>query len=97
MPFAEIIVHPAADEHATQRLIALAAACRKRPVVVQDQPLAWGFVANRVYSAMIREARRVVEEGLVTAEELDQLMVDCFHWPVGPLGMGRSAQSGWES
>jgi len=85
MPFAEIIVHPDVDEHAAQRLRALAVACGKRPVLVKDQPMAWGFVANRVYFAMIREAQRVVDEGLVTAGELDQLMIDCFHWPAGPL------------
>ena len=97
MRFSEIVVHPAADEGAGQRLKALATACGKRPVLVKDQPRSWGFVANRVYLAMVTEALRVVDEGLVTAEELDQLMVDCFNWPVGPLGMGRSAQSGWES
>ena len=97
MRFAEIIVLPGSEEDAVRKLKALAVSCGKRPVVVKDQPRAWGFVANRVYAAMIGEARRVVDEGLVSAEELDQLMVDCFNWPVGPLGMGRSAQSGWES
>jgi 3-hydroxyacyl-CoA dehydrogenase len=97
MRFSEIIVHADTDEQAPDRLSSLAQACGKRPVIVKDQPMAWGFVANRVYAAMIREAQRVVDEGVVTAEELDQLMVDCFAWPVGPLGMGRSAQSGWES
>jgi len=97
MPFAEIVVHPESDNDAVQKLRALAGLCGKRPVLVKDQPRSWGFVANRVYAAMIGEARRVVDEGLVSAEELDQLMMDCFNWPIGPLGMGRSAQSGWES
>ena len=97
MPFAEIVQHPDSDADALRRVRDLATACGKRPVVVKDQPHAWGFVANRVYFAMISEARQVVSEGLVTAEELDQLMVDCFRWPVGPFGMTRGARSGWES
>jgi len=97
MPFAEIIVHQDTRGDVEQRLKGLASACGKRPVVVKDQPHAWGFVANRVYFSMITEAKRVVAEGLVTAEELDQIMVDCFGWPVGPLGMARGAQDGWVS
>lgn len=93
---AEIVTHEDVDASLVSGLVALARACGKNPVVVPDQPRAWGFVANRVYFAMIAEARRVVEEGVVTAEQLDQIMVDCFRWPVGPLGMVDSAHAGWE-
>jgi 3-hydroxybutyryl-CoA dehydrogenase len=64
-------------------------------VVVTDAPTSWGYVANRVYFAMVREAARVVQEGVATREEVDQLMVDCFRWPAGPFGMPRGAASGW--
>lgn len=94
---AEIVVHGAIEPDVPARLVALAQACGKHPVLVRDQPRAWGFVANRVYFAMIAEARRVVDEGVVTADELDQLMVDCFRWPVGPLSMVESAHAGWEA
>ena len=62
---------------------------------VKDTARHWGYVANRVYGAMGREARQVVAEGIATAEEVDQLMVDCFRWPTGPFGMTRGAGSGW--
>jgi len=65
-------------------------------VVIDDTTSAWGFVANRVYAAMIREANRVVDEGIATREQVDDLMVDCFNWPVGPFGMSRGARSGWD-
>jgi 3-hydroxybutyryl-CoA dehydrogenase len=97
MRLAEIVTHDLADTGAIERLTELAKACGKRPVLVRDQPRAWGFVANRVYFAMIAEARRVVQEGVVTEAELDQLMVDCFNWPVGPLAMVDSAHAGWEA
>jgi 3-hydroxybutyryl-CoA dehydrogenase/3-hydroxyacyl-CoA dehydrogenase len=44
---------------------------------------------------MLVEARRVVAEGVASAEEVDQLMMDCFRWPAGPFGMVRGATSGW--
>jgi 3-hydroxyacyl-CoA dehydrogenase len=73
----------------------VAAACGKNPVVVRDAPTAWGFVANRVYFAMIAEAQRVVAAGIATNDEVDQLMMDCFNWPTGPFGMVKGAGSGW--
>ena len=39
--------------------------------------------------------RRVVDEGVASAEDVDQLMVDCFAWPVGPFAMIRGATTGW--
>ena len=47
--------------------------------------MAWGYVANRVYGAMIREAARVAEEGIASREEIDALMIDCFRWPSRPV------------
>src|SRR4029077_12135968 len=65
------------------------------PVVITDSPSGtWGFVANRVYGAMIQEANRCVDEGIATREQVDMLMVDCFRWPVGPCGRVRAATSG---
>ena len=88
---------PGATAPETVELVrGLAAECGKNPIVVKDQPTVWGFVANRVYSAAAREAEAVLREGLATAEEIDQLLVDCFRWPVGPLTLGRGARSGWE-
>ncbi|MDQ1433004.1 MAG: hypothetical protein QOF40_3606, partial [Actinomycetota bacterium] len=54
-----------------------------------------GFVANRVYGAMLKEANRCIEEGIATREQVDMLMVDCFRWPVGPFGMVQGATTGW--
>jgi 3-hydroxyacyl-CoA dehydrogenase len=95
MRFAEIVVTAATAEEAVKTVSEVAARCGKNPVVVKDQPMSWGFVANRVYGAMLREAARVVEEGVATHEQVNQLMVDCFRWPVGPFAMVKGASSGW--
>jgi 3-hydroxybutyryl-CoA dehydrogenase len=95
MRMAEIIRTPETADVTVETVVGVAAACRKRPVVVNDAPRSWGFVSNRLFSALRREADRVVAEGVATPEEVDIILMDCFNWPVGPFGLGRGATSGW--
>lgn len=95
MKLAEIVRTDDTSDETIASITAMAARCGKNPIVVHDQPSSWGFVANRVYFAMVREANRVVSEGVATREQVDQLMTDCFRWPTGPYGMVRGAGSGW--
>jgi len=96
MRFAEIVVTKATDPEVIETVSEVARACGKNPIVVRDAPMAWGFVANRIYFAMIREAQRVVDEGVASPEEVNQLMVDCYNWPVGPFARVKGAGSGWQ-
>ena len=96
MKLAEIVRGPDTSDATVDTIVELAREAGKNPIVVKDQPMAWGYVANRVYFATIAEADRVVREGIATAEEVDQLMMDTFGWPVGPLAMVRGATSGWD-
>ncbi|MDG2028287.1 MAG: 3-hydroxyacyl-CoA dehydrogenase family protein [Acidimicrobiales bacterium] len=95
MKLAEIVRCPETSETTVDTVVRLAAAAGKNPVVVQDTDQSWGYVANRVYFAMVREANRVVSEGIADREQVDQLMTDCFRWPSGPYGMAAGAGSGW--
>lgn len=95
MRFAELVVTPSTSEETADFVAEVAKRCGKNPVVVQDLPTQWGFVANRIYFAMIREAQRVVDAGVASPEEVNQLMTDCFNWPVGPFAMIQGATSGW--
>jgi 3-hydroxyacyl-CoA dehydrogenase len=95
MKLAEIVVTPETSAATIATVTDAATRCGKHPVVVKDNPMQWGFVANRVYFAMVREAQRVVDEGIAAASEVDQLMIDCFRWPSGPFGMVTGAGSGW--
>lgn len=94
--FAEVVRSPATSDACVKSVVDIATRCGKHPVVIKDSAMTWGFVANRVYGAMIREAARCVEEGIATHPEVDQLMVDCFRWPVGPFGMAKGATTGWK-
>ena len=95
MKLAEIVVTPQTSAATIATVTEAATRCGKHPIVVKDNPMQWGFVANRVYFAMVREAQRVVDEGTATHAEVDQLMMDCFRWPSGPFGMVAGAGSGW--
>jgi 3-hydroxybutyryl-CoA dehydrogenase len=95
MKLAEIVVTRDTSEATIASVRDTASACGKNPIVVKDTAQAWGYVANRVYFAMVAEAQKVVDEGLATADEVDQLMVDTFRWPTGPFGMVKGATSGW--
>lgn len=96
MRFAEIVRTRDTSDATITTVSEVATACGKNPIVVNDTPTSWGFVGNRIYFAMVAEARRVVDEGVATADEVDQLMMDCFRWPAGPFGMVKGATGGWQ-
>jgi 3-hydroxybutyryl-CoA dehydrogenase len=96
MRLAEITRGPATSDATVETIVRLAGNAGKNPIVIKDQPRTWGYVANRVYAGMRREAQRVVDEGIATPEEVDTLLMDCYRWPTGPFSMGRGAGSGWK-
>jgi 3-hydroxybutyryl-CoA dehydrogenase len=51
-------------------------------IVVNDFP---GFVSNRVLMLTINEAVYVLQDGVATAEQVDQLFKTCFGHKMGPL------------
>jgi 3-hydroxybutyryl-CoA dehydrogenase len=54
----------------------------KKPVAVNDAP---GFVSNRVLMPLINEAAYCVQEGVATAEAVDEVMKTGMNHPMGPL------------
>jgi 3-hydroxybutyryl-CoA dehydrogenase len=95
MKMAEIVRGRDTSEETIATIVRLASAAGKNPVVVNDTDTTWGYVANRVYAAMIREANQVVAEGIAEPADVDRLMMDCFRWPAGPYGMVTGAGGGW--
>ncbi|KAA9394332.1 3-hydroxyacyl-CoA dehydrogenase family protein [Kocuria coralli] len=56
----------------------------KTPVTVHDAP---GFASSRLGVAIALEAIRMVEDGVATAEDIDNAMVLGYKFPVGPLAL----------
>ncbi|MCD6358546.1 MAG: 3-hydroxyacyl-CoA dehydrogenase family protein [Dehalococcoidia bacterium] len=59
-----------------------AASLGKKTVVVKDSP---GFVVNRISAIVINEGAKLLEEGLATLEDIDELMRLSLNWPMGPF------------
>ena len=96
MKLAEIIRGRETSQETVDAVVSLAESAGKNPVVISDTDTNWGYVTNRVYFAMVKEASAVVNEGIADRDQIDQLMTDCFRWPSGPFGMTRGATSGWK-
>lgn len=56
----------------------------KTPVAVNDAP---GFVVNRVLIPMLNEACFLLQEGVASAEDIDQAMTLGANHPMGPLAL----------
>jgi 3-hydroxybutyryl-CoA dehydrogenase len=70
------------DAHA--RAMAFAKAVGKTPITARNSP---GFVVNRILCPMINEAIFALQEGLASAEDIDNGMrLGCNH-PIGPLAL----------
>ena len=88
----EIIYSPDTSEDTIALLEDVGKRLEKVTIRVKDTPGKYGFVANRIYFAMVAEARKVLEEGVASGEDIDTVMKLGFNWPVGPLGITRGAR-----
>jgi 3-hydroxybutyryl-CoA dehydrogenase len=83
---ASTLIEVVLGEHTSEQLARAArgwvAALGKTAVVVNDAP---GFASSRLGVAIALEAMRMVEEGVASAEDIDNAMVLGYKHPTGPL------------
>ena len=96
MKLVELILAPETADETIQALESMCARIGKASVRVKDAPGKYGFIANRVYFAAVREAQAVLAEGIASAEDINKAMMSGFNWPVGPLAMVEGARKGWQ-
>ena len=96
MKLVELVHAPETSEETIQALESLCQRAGKATVRVKDAPGRYGFIANRIYFAAVREAQAVLSEGIATPEDINKAMVFGFNWPVGPLAMVEGATKGWQ-
>ncbi len=84
MPLVEVVKGLETLPGTTARVVEVAKELGKTPVEVHDAP---GFVSNRVLMPMINEAILCVQEGVATAEAVDQVMTLGMKHPLGPLAL----------
>ena len=96
MRLIEIVYAPETSEETLRLLEELGTKLGKETIRVKDAPGKYGFVANRIYFAAVAEARRVLDEGIASAEDINKAMRFGFNWPTGPLEMAAGARKGWQ-
>jgi 3-hydroxyacyl-CoA dehydrogenase len=96
MKIIEVIYAPETSQDTLETMLELTRRLGKTPITVKDAPGKYGFVANRIYFAMVAEARKVLEEGIASDEDINAAMRLGFNWPAGPLEMVAGARKGWQ-
>jgi 3-hydroxybutyryl-CoA dehydrogenase len=91
VPCVEVVTGAATAEVAVDRVLALLRAAGKEPAVVRSSP---GFVANRIQFALVREALLCLEEGIVSADDLDRIVSTSFGIRLAALGPLANADLG---
>jgi 3-hydroxybutyryl-CoA dehydrogenase len=75
VPCVEVIPTSSTDGHVVDAVVGVLTRLGKSAVVVGDGP---GFVANRIQFAMFREAARIVEDGIASPEQVDEVVRSSF-------------------
>jgi 3-hydroxybutyryl-CoA dehydrogenase len=84
MSLVEVIRGHLTADATVDAVAAFAKSLGKTPIVVRNSP---GFVVNRILCPMLNEAILALQEGLATAEDIDNGMkLGCGH-PIGPLAL----------
>jgi 3-hydroxybutyryl-CoA dehydrogenase len=84
LPLVEVVRGLETSEQTVADAVAFATRIGKTPIVVNDAP---GFVANRILLPMINEAIFTLQDGVASAEAIDQVMKLGMAHPMGPLAL----------
>jgi 3-hydroxybutyryl-CoA dehydrogenase len=84
MKLVEVIRGKGTSSDTVKKTVEIAQQLGKIPVEVNDAP---GFVSNRVLMPMINEAIFCVQDGIATADAVDQVMKLGMSHPLGPLAL----------
>jgi ketoreductase RED1 len=86
VPLVEVVPGPRTDPAVADRAVAFYQAMGKRPQLLRMEIP--GFVANRLQGALFRESVHLVSEGVVTEQELDEIVTSSIglRWAIaGPF------------
>lgn len=83
MKLVEVITPPMVSEATIQTTMELMPKIGKEPVMCKDISL--GFMANRAYGAMVREATQMVWERVGSPADIDKALKLGYNLPMGPL------------
>ena len=83
MKIVEVVKGPHASQETVDVAYQFVVSIGKTPVLVEKE--IYGFVVNRIFSALTREACYLVDQGIATAEDIDKAVKGGLGHPMGPL------------
>jgi len=86
MKLVEVVRGAHTSEETVAVVLAIARKLGKEPVVCRDT--SYGFLANRAYEALRREAVEMVWERVASPEDIDKALKLGYNLPLGPLELG---------
>lgn len=86
MRMCEVVYTPQTSRETIDTVRGVAEKAGKAVCMVKDMPGTYGFILNRVFAAAAREARKIVEDGIATEEDVDKAMITGRNWPAAFFG-----------
>lgn len=83
MELVEVVVHPAVPQAVLDAAVDFCRRIKKIPVVMRKEIP--GFIVNRIFRALTREALSLYEQGYASAEDIDLAVIKGLGHPMGPL------------
>lgn len=83
MELVEVVVHPVVTAEVIDFALAFCRRIGKIPVLLRREIP--GFIVNRIFRALTREALNLYEEGYASAEDIDLAVTKGLGHPMGPL------------
>lgn len=88
VPLVELVPHDRTSSDATTTVAQVLRAAGKKVVLLEKERI--GFVANRLQAAILRESLHLIDDGVVSAEDLDEVVRNSLapRWSIaGPIGV----------
>lgn len=83
MQLVEIVKGPHVSDETINTMMEFAASIKKTPVLVKKE--IYGFVVNRIFSAVTKEACYLLDQDVASAKDIDLAVRKGLNHPLGPL------------
>lgn len=83
MQLVEIVKGPHVSKETVDTMMEFAVSIKKTPVLVKKE--VYGFVVNRIFSAVTKEACYLLDQDIASAEDIDLAVRKGLNHPLGPL------------
>ncbi|MDR1134891.1 MAG: 3-hydroxyacyl-CoA dehydrogenase family protein [Clostridiales Family XIII bacterium] len=83
MKTVEVVQGPHVSDETVDKVMEVARAFGKNPARVNKE--IYGFLCNRIFSVMTKEACYMLDQGIASVEDIDNAVKGAFGHPMGPL------------